>query len=96
MLNKIKASQLALDGGSFISKILQLEKECAVEFEHMHVKTSSEEELIGYDYERKLVLESDRKAKEIREMCQDYEVIDKIKHRVNVSVKYDFSTVKRN
>ena len=56
----------------------------------MRVKTSSDEVTTGRDCERKSVLECDRKAKEIREMCQDYEVIDKIKCKGNVSVKHNF------
>ena len=56
-----------IDGRSFISNMLQLEKEYEVEFEHMHVATSSDEVATWYDYERKLVLECERKAKEVRE-----------------------------
>ena len=48
-LDIIKASQFALDGGSIISKIVQLERESEVDFEHMHVKTSNDNEELGCD-----------------------------------------------
>ena len=36
---RIKAREFALDGGGIISKIMQLENESKIEFEHVHVKT---------------------------------------------------------
>ena len=49
MLDRTKASQFALDGGGMISKIVQLERESDVEFEHTHVKTSNDNEELGCD-----------------------------------------------
>ena len=67
MLDRIKASQFVLDGGGIISKIGQLERESEVKFECAHVKTSNDNDELGYDYERKLFLECDSAAKEVRE-----------------------------
>ena len=36
--NKLKASQFAGDGGSIISRIIELERKTKTEFEHAHVK----------------------------------------------------------
>ena len=33
-LDRIKASQFALDGGVIISKIMKIKRECKIEFEH--------------------------------------------------------------
>ena len=38
-LDRTKASQFALDGGGIISKTIQIEKECKIEFEYTHVRT---------------------------------------------------------
>ena len=87
-LDRIKASQFALDGGGIISKITQLERESYIEFEHMHVKTRKDNEELGYAYEKKLVLEYDSIAKEARAKCSDNKVIDEVKTRGNVSLKH--------
>ena len=65
-LDSIKASQFALDGGGIISKIMQLENECKIEFEYVHVKTSNDNDEIGCSYEKQLVLECDSIANEVR------------------------------
>ena len=85
--DRIKASQFALDGGWIISKIVQIENESDVEFEHMHVKTKNDDEERGCGYERKLVLECDIIANETPVKCDDDDVIDNVKVRGNVSLK---------
>ena len=45
--NILKTNQCALDGGSIVSKILEIERESKVQFEHMHVKTSKEFEEVN-------------------------------------------------
>ena len=47
---RINASQLALDGGSIISKIIEIEKKCKVEIERTHVKTKNDAEESGNSY----------------------------------------------
>ena len=41
---KIKASQLAGDGGSIISKIIDLESKTKIEFEYVHVTTRNNDD----------------------------------------------------
>ena len=40
----LKASQLALDRGSMISKILEIEKNSNVQLEHINVKTKKDDD----------------------------------------------------
>ena len=77
-LVRIKASQFALDRGGTISKIMQLERECCIEFEHIHVKTRNDNEEIGHAHERKLVLECDSVANEARATCSNDDAIDEV------------------
>ena len=64
--DSLKASQLAGDGGSIISKILEVENKSNIEFEYIHVRTT-EESVSGENKERlKMVLKCDKLAKEER------------------------------
>ena len=64
-LDRIKAIQFTLDGGVIISKIIQLEKECNIEFEHVHERTKSDNNESGCSYEKKLTIEYDEIATEL-------------------------------
>ena len=48
----MKASQLALDGGSIISKIIEIENGSKIEFEHIDVRTKNDNEESGNSYEK--------------------------------------------
>ena len=47
ILDRTKASPFSLDGGGIISKIIQLENDSDIEFEHAHVKTRNDNEERG-------------------------------------------------
>ena len=51
-LDRIKASQFALDRGGIISKIMQLENGSDIEFECAQAKTRNDDEERGHGYER--------------------------------------------
>ena len=60
---KVKSSQLAGDGGSIISKIIELKSKTKIEFEHVHVKTKKVDEDAITNKGITMTLECDVKAK---------------------------------
>ena len=56
---RMKESQFALYGGGIISETTQLENECKIEFEYVHVKTRNDNNDSGCSYEKQLVIECD-------------------------------------
>ena len=40
--HSLKSTQCKMDGGSIISKIIEIERESTVNFEHAHAKTTNE------------------------------------------------------
>ena len=66
----LKASQLALDRGSMISKILEIEKNSNVQLEHINVKTKKDDDERQNSYGKNLVLECDHKEKGERVKCK--------------------------
>ena len=88
-LDRIKASQLALEGRVFISKITQIEKECEIEFEHIHVRAKNDNDESGCSHEKILTLEYDNIATEVLLKCTNDAMNDNIKFRVNVSLWHE-------
>ena len=80
-LDRIKASKFASDGGGIISKLMHLENESKIEFEHVHVKTRNNAEELGHSYEKQLTLECDSMEKEARMKCDDKEITDNVQFR---------------
>ena len=64
--DRLKASQCALDAGSEISKIIEIENKRNIQFECMYVRTKQGIEAIEDIYGKKVVLECDDKSKEER------------------------------
>ena len=62
--NKLKANQFTRDGGSIISKTLEVEKKSNAEFEHAHVRTTEGSENGKNDERLKMLLKCDKVAKE--------------------------------
>ena len=87
-LDRIKVNRFALDGGVIISKIMQIEKERKIEFEHVHVRTKSYNAESGHSYEKKLMLECDNIAKEVRLKCNNEVLNNNIQFRGNVSLNH--------
>ena len=54
--DRLKASQCSLDGGSAISKIVEIEKKSNAQFEIQHVKTKQDSEVIEGSDGKKMVL----------------------------------------
>ena len=52
ILDGIKANQLSLDGGVIISKNTHVEKECKIEFECIHVRTTNDNDESGHSHEK--------------------------------------------
>ena len=71
IVERLKASQLELDGGSIISKIIETQKKSKVQFEHIHVRTKKENDERENGYGKNFVLEYDFKAKEERLKCEN-------------------------
>ena len=67
--DRLKASQCALDAGSQISKIIEIENKRNIQFECMYVRTKQGIEAIEDIYGKKVVLECDDKSKEERLKC---------------------------
>ena len=86
-LKRIKASKLALDGGSTISKIVEIVLESKMEFEHIHVRTKNDDDESGNSCEKNLALECDPKAKEVRLKCENDKKSDNVRFRGNVCLK---------
>ena len=63
MLDRTKAIQFALDRGAIISKIIQIEKECEIEFECAHARSKNGNDENGCSHENKLTSECDKIAK---------------------------------
>ena len=55
-IDRTKASRFSLDSGGIISKITQLENECTIDFEHVHVRNKNDDKESGNSYEKELVL----------------------------------------
>ena len=51
-LDRTKAIQFALDRGAIIIKIIQIEKECEIEFECAHARTKNDNDESGHSYEK--------------------------------------------
>ena len=83
----MKASKFALERGAIISKITQIEKECKIEFEHIHVRTKNDNDEIGCSYEKKLTLACDNIAKQVRLKCDANVINDNVQVRGNVRLQ---------
>ena len=51
-LDRIKTSPFALDRGGIISKIMQIEKECKIKYEHAHERTRNDNDESGNIYDK--------------------------------------------
>ena len=91
-LNRTKASQLELEGGAIISKIMQ-KKECKIEFEHVHTRTKIDNDESGHGHEKILALDCDNIATEVRLKCTNYVTNDNVKFRGNMSLKHKDITI---
>ena len=60
-----------MDGGSTVSKIIEIGKKSKMEFEHVHARTKNNNDERGNSYGKNLVLECDHKTKEVREKCEN-------------------------
>ena len=87
-LDIIKASEFVFDGGAIISKITQIEKEYKIEFEHIHVSTTNDNDESGCSYEKKLTLECDNGEKEVRLKRNNDLINDNVQFRRNISLKH--------
>ena len=64
MDNKSKASEVSGDRGSIMSKIIGLESNTNVDFEHVHTKITNDNEDTIIKKGSSIVLECDKKVKE--------------------------------
>ena len=85
---RTKSSQLILDGGSAIRKIIEIEKESKMKFECIHVRTKYDNDKSGNSCEKNLALECDYKAKEVRLKRENDYKNDNIRFRGNVCLKH--------
>ena len=65
----LKESQLAGDGGSIVSRIIESESKLKIESEYVHVKTNNNEENAIENKVLEMVSKRDTKAKEERIRC---------------------------
>ena len=72
-----------------ISKIAQIEKEREIEFECAHVRTKNDNDESGHSHEKKLTLECDNIAKEVRLKSYNDVINDNVQFRGNVSLKHE-------
>ena len=86
-MERLKASQLELDGGSIISNVIETEKNKKVKFEHDHVKTKKDNDERENSYGKNLVLECDYEAKEERLKCKTEHENYNTRFRANVFLK---------
>ena len=63
IIERLNVSQLELDGGSVISKIIETEKNSNVQFEKNHVKTKKDNDERENSYDINLILECGCKKK---------------------------------
>ena len=77
-----------MDGGSIISKIIELKKGSKVQFECTHVKSKNETEEANNNEGKTLLLLCDMKSKEERLKCEENCKYEKISTRGNIGIKY--------
>ena len=88
IIERLNVSQLELDGGSVISKIIETEKNIKVEFEYIHAITKKDNDERGNGHGNNLVLERDYKAREERVKIENEHKNINIRFRVNVCLKH--------
>ena len=79
----LKASCYAGDGGSFISKIRELENETKVDLQYVHIKTSESTDEI-MTREKRLIKNCHRRSNEVRKKCKIENRAEKINVKGNM------------
>ena len=93
--DRLKSIQCALDRGSIISKIIEIEKNSNAQFECTHVKTKQDTEVIEDSDGKKMLLKCDNKAKYERIKCEQEHKNGSIWTRGKIGLKHRRRYVER-